>query len=511
MAKIAVIPKTTRTQDKKVRVAAYCRVSTDHKDQVNSYDAQVRYFSGLYNNSQAEVLVDIYADEGISGTSVEKRAEFGRLMEDCRAGKIDHVITKSISRFARNTKDCLQYIRELKSLGITVYFEKENIDTARLSDEMMITVMGGLAQEESQSISNNVRWSIQRKMASGTFRHARVPYGYLKDENTGNLIIDTEKAIIVRRIFDMFLNGMGVRKIAAKLNEEQVPSPTGIQWNCITINKMLRQEKYIGDTLWQKTYSEFMGKQFQTNYGQQTKYYLRDTHPAIISREDFELVKEIKANSAHRYGTDELTGLLFKKRLTCGKCGHMYSYFQTNQKGRWCCSYKDEFDVRCNNISVYDADMHQAFTALCDKLRENNNEIFGECIKSLEKLFKAKESRSEEVIAVLKMIAELKEKKHRLSKLLTKHFIEPDKYSEQVFEIDNTIRRLNSSIQKEPAVKNQLIADIENSARLFRGYDGSEDYQKSILDSAIEHIVICEDGRIRFMLSGGLEFTERVK
>ena len=148
MAKIAVIPKTTRTQDKKVRVAAYCRVSTDHKDQVNSYDAQVRYFSGLYNNSQAEVLVDIYADEGISGTSVEKRAEFGRLMEDCRAGKIDHVITKSISRFARNTKDCLQYIRELKSLGITIYFEKENIDTARLSDEMMITVMGGLKKSE---------------------------------------------------------------------------------------------------------------------------------------------------------------------------------------------------------------------------------------------------------------------------------------------------------------------------------------------------------------------------
>lgn len=274
---------------------------------------------------------------------------------------------------------------------------------------------------------------------------------------------------------------------------------------------MLRQEKYIGDTLWQKTYSEFMGKQFQTNYGQQTKYYLRDTHPAIISHEDFELVKEIKANSAHRYGNDELTGLLFKKRLTCGKCGHMYSYFQTNQKGRWCCSYKDEFDVRCNNISVYDADMHQAFTALCDKLRENNNEIFGECIKSLEKLFKAKESRSEEEIAVLKMIAELKEKKHRLSKLLTKHFIEPDKYSEQVFEIDNTIRRLNSSIQKEPMTKNQLIVDIENSARMFRGYDGSEEYQKMILDSVIEHITICEDGSIKFKLSCGLEFTERVK
>ena len=199
MAKIAVIPKTARTQDKKVRVAAYCRVSTDHKDQTNSYEAQVRYFSGLYSNSKTEVLVDIYADEGISGTSVEKRVEFGRLMEDCRAGKIDRVITKSISRFARNTKDCLQYIRELKGLGITVYFEKENIDTARLSDEMMITVMGGLAQEESQSISNNVRWTFQRAMASGTLKQIHVPYGYIKGDD-GNLVIDPEKAKIVRRI-----------------------------------------------------------------------------------------------------------------------------------------------------------------------------------------------------------------------------------------------------------------------------------------------------------------------
>ena len=211
-------------------MAAYCRVSTDHKDQVNSYEAQVRYFSGLYNNSETEQLVDIYADDGISGTSVEKRVQFGRLMEDCRARKIDRVITKSISRFARNTKDCLQYIRELKSLGITIYFEKENIDTARLSDEMMITVMGGLAQEESQSISNNIRWSYQRAMANGTLHHSHIPYGYIRGKD-GNLEVDEEKAEIVRRIFDMYIGGMGIKKIAVQLNEEGIPSPTGIQWN----------------------------------------------------------------------------------------------------------------------------------------------------------------------------------------------------------------------------------------------------------------------------------------
>ena len=169
------------------------------------------------------IKVVVKVDEGISGTSVEKRAEFGRLMEDCRSGKIDRVITKSISRFARNTKDCLQYIRELKSLCITVYFEKENIDTARLSDEMMITVMGGLAQEKSQSISNNARWSYQRSMASGTLRHARIPYGYLKDDKTGNLVIDPEKAGVDRRIFDMYIGGMGIKRIAVSLEMRSAP------------------------------------------------------------------------------------------------------------------------------------------------------------------------------------------------------------------------------------------------------------------------------------------------
>ena len=469
----------------------------------------MRYFSGLYNNSKTEVLVDIYADEGISGTSVEKRAEFGRLMEDCRAGKIDRVITKSISRFARNTKDCLQYIRELKSLGITVYFEKENIDTARLSDEMMITVMGGLAQEESQSISNNVRWSIQRKMASGTFRHARVPYGYLKDENTGNLIIDTEKAIIVRRIFDMFLNGMGVRKIAAKLNEEQIPSPTGIQWNCITINKMLRQEKYIGDTLWQKTYSKFMGKQFQTNYGQQTKYYLRDTHPEIISRENFAKVAEIKKKQSAPRGIS--IGSPFRKKLICGKCGHSYSSSNYLNNLSWHCGFRNNVPSPCDNITVRDRTLHFAFRAMCDKLRTHGAEIFGACLSDLKRLHKAQDNNKDEATQVRKEIAELKDKKHRLSKLLTKHFIEPEQYSAQVYEIDGQIRTLNRKLEKSPEKKDPTTLRLEELVRIFEKYDGSEKAQAAVLENAIQKIIICEDRMIHFQLFDGLELVERIE
>lgn len=168
-------PTLIAERDRKVRVAAYCRVSSDSADQLNSFMAQMRYYKNFLADSKTETLVGVYADEGITGTRMDKRDDFQRLLRDCRKGKIDRVITKSISRFARNTKECLSVIRELKMLGITVVFEKENIDTDNISDEMMITIMGGLAQEESNSISQNMRWSVQKRMQNGTYKISRPP------------------------------------------------------------------------------------------------------------------------------------------------------------------------------------------------------------------------------------------------------------------------------------------------------------------------------------------------
>ena len=181
MPTVTVIqPIIAAEQNTKIRCAAYCRVSSDSEDQLNSFMAQTRYYSQVFKDSETEELIDIYADEGITGTREDKRDEFQRMLKDCRRGKIDRIYTKSISRFARNTKDCLKNIRELKSLGITVFFEKENIDTAKLTDEMMITIMGGLAQEESTSISQNMRWSVQKRMENGTFNPPSLPYGYMR-------------------------------------------------------------------------------------------------------------------------------------------------------------------------------------------------------------------------------------------------------------------------------------------------------------------------------------------
>ncbi|MBR6394399.1 MAG: recombinase family protein, partial [Ruminococcus sp.] len=210
-----IAPIKAESSIHKIRCAAYCRVSSSSEDQLHSYAAQVKYYSEKFIGSETEELVDIYADEGISGTGTAKRTEFQRLIRDCKRGKIDRIYAKSLSRFARNTKDCLNTVRLLRELGISIYFEKENIDTAKSSDELIITVMGGLAQEESNSISQNLRWSVKKRMENGTYNTTGIPYGYVKEN--GKLIIDPAKAEIVKMIYNMFLNNTGVERIAKEL------------------------------------------------------------------------------------------------------------------------------------------------------------------------------------------------------------------------------------------------------------------------------------------------------
>lgn len=221
MPTVTVIqPIIAEEKSKIIRCAAYCRVSSDSADQLNSFMAQLKYYENFLADSETETLVNVYADEGVTVTREDKREDFQRMMSDCRKGKIDRIYTKSISRFARNTKDCLKNIRELKSLGITVFFEKENIDTANMPDEMMVTIMGGLAQEESVSISQNLQWSIKKRMENGTFNVSNMPYGYTKDD--GNFTINSDDAEVVRRIFREFLSGKGFNTICRNLNADGI-------------------------------------------------------------------------------------------------------------------------------------------------------------------------------------------------------------------------------------------------------------------------------------------------
>ena len=304
-------PTIAAEQEQKIRVAAYCRVSSDSADQLNSFMAQMRYYENFLADSKTETLVSVYADEGVTGTRMDKREDFRRMLKDCRRGKIDRIISKSISRFARNTKECLTVLRELKFLGITVFFEKENIDTANMSDEMMMTLMGGLAQEESISISNNVKWSYQKRFEKGEVKAFSASFGY--DLCDGKLIINEAEAEIVRLIFNMFLSGNGYQRISEICSKKYFEYKE--KFSYYGISYILSNEKYIGDSIYQKTFTtnNLPFKKLK-NDGQLNKYHIQNTHEAIISKEIFEKAQALIGSRKHNNITSEYA---FKGRIIC--------------------------------------------------------------------------------------------------------------------------------------------------------------------------------------------------
>ena len=333
---IIVIPpdpkydKHIRIEQKRLNVAAYCRVSTRFERQENSYEAQISYYTRKIESNKNWNCVGIYADEGKAATDIKFRDSFNDMIEDCYAGKIDLILTKSISRFARNTVDFLRIIRELKERQVRIIFEKENIDTMDNTGELLITILSSQAQEESRNLSENTRWGIVRKFEQGIVQvnHNRF-MGYTKNEE-GKLVIVPEEADVVRRIFDLYVQGFGVYKIARILETEEIKTATGkSKWHSSTIHKMLQCEKYIGDAILQKTYTiDFLTKKKVKNNGYVKKYYVRNSHEAIISKEQYYLVQEeLKRRSTKsegavrkRYSSSyPLSGL-----ISCGECNGIY-------------------------------------------------------------------------------------------------------------------------------------------------------------------------------------------
>lgn len=318
----------------KVHMAAYCRVSTNHEEQLLSYENQVRFYTEYINDDPKLELVGIYADEGLSATNTKKRVNFNRMIKDCEEGKIDRIITKSISRFARNTLDCLNYVRNLKELGIGIYFEKENIDTLDSKGEVLLTILSSLAQDESRSISENSQWGIKRRFEQGqvTVNHNKF-LGYTKDEE-GNLIIDKEQAKVVKRIYKEFIEGYGVNKIIQRLEADGIENGNHKKkWYSSNIYLILTNEKYKGDALLQKTYTvDFLSKTRARNEGQFPMYYVEDNHEAIIDKNTWECAqlehkrrqefakKHQMQKYDHNFDKRPLAG-----RIICGECGRAFT------------------------------------------------------------------------------------------------------------------------------------------------------------------------------------------
>ena len=367
VTEIAPLPKPATFKDTTkaiLRVAAYARVSTDHEDQQSSLVAQTEYYKKLISERPGWQFVQVYVDDGISGLRTERREGFNRMIEDCLAGTIDLVLTKSISRFARNTVDSVSTIRKLKEKGIAVFFEKENIYTMDSKGEFLLTIMSSLAQEESRSISENVTWGQRKRLADGKTSLAYSRFlGYDKGKEKYEMVVNEEQAITVRRIFFMFLQGYTAHSISKILTDEGVPTPCGCDvWYARTIQSILQNEKYKGDALLQKEFTvDFLTRKLKKNEGELPQYYVKEDHEPIISPWLFDYVQKRLTERGDVPGRYSGVTVLSSK-LECGVCGSMYTprpWHSTSYNNLvWQCRNRTKKGPKCPTHNVYDRLLH---------------------------------------------------------------------------------------------------------------------------------------------------------
>jgi DNA invertase Pin-like site-specific DNA recombinase len=397
-------------------VAAYARVSTDAEEQINSYEAQVDFYTNYIKSKDEWEFTAIYTDEGITATNTKKRDGFNTMVRDALDGKIDFIITKSVSRFARNTVDSLNTIRALKERGVEVYFEKENIYTFDGKGELMLTIMSSLAQEESRSISENVKWGLRKRMRDGRVSMAYKHFlGYDKGSDGKPQIVEKE-AETVRLIYRLFLQGASLNVIAKHLTDSGAPTPTGKkQWCISTVHSILRNEKYMGDALLQKTYiDDFLTKKVKVNKGEIPQFYVAESHPAIIEAETFEMAREEIRKRGERGSRQQSGRGCFSSRVVCGECGGFFGskvWHSTSKYRRtvWRCNQKYGGGKKCNTPHVYEDDIKRAFIAAFNMLVSDREQLIKDYDSAMNTLTDTAEQdeKSAELRTELEVVGEL--------------------------------------------------------------------------------------------------------
>lgn len=495
-------------------VAAYARVSTDSDEQLSSYEAQVDFYTRHIKSNPEWEFVNVYTDEGISGTNTKKREGFNRMVADAMEGKIDLILTKSISRFARNTVDTLTTVRKLKEKGVEVYFEKENIYTLDAKGEVMITIMSSLAQEESRSISENVTWGKRKSMANGKFSLAYKHFlGYKKGED-GILEIVEDEAKIVREIYQLFLEGQTVRMIADHLTQQGIPTPKGKEkWSVSTIMSILQNEKYKGDALLQKTYvADFLTKRVKKNCGEIPQYYIKDSHPAIIDPATFDLVQEeIERRRPERHKLHKSSP--FTAKIICGDCGGYYGrkVWHSNSKHRkyiWRCNQKYETEEACSTPNLDEPAIKAAFV-----------EAFNQMLGSKEQYI----TRFEEMLPLLAdtsklegQLAEAQNKHGRIMNSLrlymeenTRQIQDQTEYNRRFSELDAECKKAEEEIE---AVQKEILTQSGRKEQIRRCLDELrecgdilEEFDMNLWNSMVESVTVYTEGKLVFLFRDGTE------
>ena len=506
---ITVIPARKRVGStaakekiKKLRVAAYCRVSTETEEQNLSYEVQVAHYTEFIKKNTEWEFAGIFADDGISGTNTKKREEFNRMIEECMEGNIDLVITKSISRFARNTLDCLKYIRQLKEKYIAVYFEKENINTMDAKGEVLLTIMASLAQQESQSLSQNVKLGLQYRYQQGKVQvnHNRF-MGYTKDEE-GNLIIVPEEAEIIKRIYREYLEGKSLVGIGRDLEKDGILTAAGKpRWRPETIKKILLNEKYIGDALLQKTFTvDFLTKKRVKNEGHVPQYYVENSHEAIIPKELFlQAQEELHRRSNIYTGADKNKRIYSSKYALstitfCGDCGDIYRRVYWNIHGRkefvWRCVTRIEQGPEvCKNRTVKEAELYDAVMTAINRLLAGGDNM----IRILEEnIHSVIGDTTEYKISVINALLEEKQKELISLANKGKDFESLADEIEELREKRQTFLVEDASLSGENERINELIEFVRNNKYRTLRYDDTL-VRKIIQNVTVydDHFVIC--------------------
>ena len=505
-------PKAAKPET--LRVAAYCRVSSDSSDQLHSYAAQIHYYTDMIQNHDGWELVDVYADEGITGTRMDKREDLNRLLTDCRKGKIDKVLVKSISRFARNTRDCLASLRELSRLGVSVQFEKENIDTGTLTTELMVSVSGSLAQQESVSISQNQRMSYQRRMERGEFITCKAPFGYRLIDGK-RLEVISDEAKLVRWMFNAYLSGHSLEWIAEQMTKTGVSTTDGKPyWQCTTVLYTLTNEKYMGDSLCQKTFTTAFPFTQRQNHGEADQYYIENTHPAIITKGTFEKVQELLRQKSNRQKIPRQIYPLSRK-VYCGQCGTPFAR-RVGKSGLvvWACRKHDKGASKCTMGRIPESALYAAFAGMYNKLKQNVGIVLLPALKQMEELRDALQRDDPAMLAVNRAIAQASEQSHRISQLQAAGLLDADACAAKFNEINARLAQLRA--ERRRLLKNEDIDDaidaLQRTADLIQcGPERLEGFDEGLFHDLVERIVVESQTCVRFRLRGGLELTEQLR
>lgn len=501
---------TTGKQEQRIlRLAPYTRVSSNSEDQLHSFAVQVKYYTVYAAEHPEYELVDIYADEGVTGTRMDKRDDFNRLIRDCKKGKIDRIITKTVSRFARNTAELLTVTRALKEMGISIYFEEQGIDTATLDLELVMTFPGIAAQRESETISENMRWSYQKRMESGEFNCCRAAYGY--DLVDGELQINEAEAEVIRRIFHLYLQGCGKQAIANQLNADGVPKRYGQKtWHLFTIDYILNNERYMGDALLQKSYTtECLPFAKKRNRGEKTQYYVENSNPAIVSRETYQAVQELQKSKTTNH--TQKNRYPFSGVLKCPVCGHNYRRQIVNGTAYWLCSYKAAGRTECACERIPEKTVMEAFARMSDKLTQNREELLGDLIRQLEKLQNRTGTSGEQVYQLNRQIADVNAQSLVVAKLYKNGVLNHAEYAARSGELDRKVSELRSERRRilTEDEDDEIIKSLKELNETIAEYIPTDLFDEELFGQIVESITIISKNRLRFRLAGGLTLTEK--